>query len=167
MTGQRQAEKPARPLTGRKVLAGFVAAFGLITAVNLYLAYSAVSTFPGLEVKNGYVASQTFDVDRAAQESLGWQVSANLIEGGILRIAIRDRSGAPAAVDNLSATIGRPTERRDDQVLVLERGTSGYAANVDLAPGKWHLWLDAVSRDGTVFRQRLTLTVAQDAGGRE
>ena len=54
----------------------FVAAFGVIIGVNLVLALSAVRTFPGLEVKNSYVASQTFDERRAAQEALGWTVSA-------------------------------------------------------------------------------------------
>lgn len=166
MMEQPQSERPGKPLTGHKVLAIFVGAFGLIIAVNLFLAYSAVRSFPGLEVKNSYVASQSFDADRAAQEALGWEASASLGTGGVLRIAIKDRSGLPAALDSLTATIGRPTERGDDQVLVLEPGRSSYDAAVDLAPGKWHLWIDATSREGTPFRQRLTLTVAAAAGGR-
>ena len=40
-----------RQFTGKHALAVFVAAFGVIIAVNLVLAYSAVKTFPGLEVK--------------------------------------------------------------------------------------------------------------------
>lgn len=46
-----------KELTGRHVLLMFVAGFGIIIAVNLTLAFSAVRTFPGLEVKNSYVAS--------------------------------------------------------------------------------------------------------------
>jgi len=60
-----------RKLTGRHVLLIFVAAFGVIISVNLVLAYSAVNTFPGLEVRNSYVASQTFNDRKAAQEALG------------------------------------------------------------------------------------------------
>ncbi|MDZ4134978.1 MAG: FixH family protein, partial [Paracoccaceae bacterium] len=41
-------------LTGRKVLVITVSAFAVIIGVNLLLAYKAVSTFPGLEVKNSY-----------------------------------------------------------------------------------------------------------------
>ena len=59
--------KVERPLTGWHVLAMFVAFFGVIIAVNLTLAWQAISTFPGLEVENSYVASQTFDADRRAQ----------------------------------------------------------------------------------------------------
>ena len=41
----------ARELTGRHVLLITVAGFGTIIAVNLIMAFLAVGTFPGLEVK--------------------------------------------------------------------------------------------------------------------
>ena len=53
-----------RELTGRHVLVITLCAFGTIIAVNVFMAVMAVGTFPGLEVKNSYVASQTFDRDR-------------------------------------------------------------------------------------------------------
>ena len=53
--------KSARTLTGWHAAAIFGSFFGVIITVNLALAYSAVHTFPGLEVKNSYVASQEFD----------------------------------------------------------------------------------------------------------
>ena len=58
-------------LTGWHVLAIFVGAFGVIIGVNVALAWNAVATFPGLEVDNSYIASQTFDDRREAQEALG------------------------------------------------------------------------------------------------
>ena len=66
-----------RQITGRHVLIGFVGAFSVIIGVNLVLAWSAVRTFPGLEVKNSYVASQEFNERKAAQEGLGWTVEAD------------------------------------------------------------------------------------------
>ena len=51
----------AAPLTGRKVLLIAVVAFGVIIGVNVLMAVKAISTFPGLEVQNSYVASQVFD----------------------------------------------------------------------------------------------------------
>ena len=59
-------------ITGKHVLAITVSAFAVIIGVNVVMAWKAISTFPGLEVKNSYVASQTFDADRAAQQALGW-----------------------------------------------------------------------------------------------
>ncbi len=70
-----------RELTGRKVFAITAAFFGVIIAVNLLLAYKAVSTFPGLEVQNSYVASQTWDAERAAQQALGWDLAAEYDHG--------------------------------------------------------------------------------------
>ncbi len=78
-----------RVITGRHVLIGFCAAFGVIIAVNLWLAISAVRTFPGLDVPNSYVASQTFDKRRAAQEALGWATRAHEDRQGVLRLSIR------------------------------------------------------------------------------
>ncbi len=56
-----------KTLTGWHVFVMFGFGFGTIIAVNLTLAFNAVRTFPGLEVKNAYVASQGFDADRKAQ----------------------------------------------------------------------------------------------------
>jgi len=105
-----------RELTGRHVLALFVAGFGVIIAVNLTLAFQAVRTFPGLEVKNSYVASQKFDLRRDAQEQLGWTARAEL-RGGMLRLELADAEGRPADVRGLSVVIGRATHERDDQTL--------------------------------------------------
>ena len=57
----------AKELTGKKVLMILIGAFGTIIAVNVFMAYKAIGTFPGLEVKNSYVASQSFDAERGAR----------------------------------------------------------------------------------------------------
>ena len=57
----------ARELTGGKVLAITVSAFAIIIGVNVLLAFKAVSTFPGLEVENSYVASQGTVLGRAGR----------------------------------------------------------------------------------------------------
>ena len=59
-----------RTLTGWHVFAIFVGCFSVIITVNLTLAFQAVNTFPGLVTKNSYIASQSFDADRAAQDGL-------------------------------------------------------------------------------------------------
>ncbi len=147
-----------KPLTGRKVFAITAGAFGIIVAVNLTMAVKAVGTFPGLEVKNSYVASQSFDADRAAQEALGWDVSAG-IENGALRVVITGADGRPVAPPELTAMLGRTTMRGADTAPVLAFDGSAHVAAVDAAPGKWELRLDARAEDGTRFRQRLILRV--------
>ena len=89
-----------REITGRHVLFGMVGAFGVIITVNVIMAWQAVSTFPGLEVKNSYVASQTFDAERRAQEALGWTTAAE-VRGGEVVLSIRDAQGLPVMVSGL------------------------------------------------------------------
>ena len=145
-------------LTGRHVLFITVGAFGIIIAVNLVMAFKAVSTFPGLEVKNSYVASQTFDKDRAAQEALGWVVEPSY-DGKDLAIIIRDKAGLPAPVAELEILVGRTTMAADDQKPEMLYRGGIYSAPMQLAPGAWLIHLEAKAADGTPFRQRLDLFV--------
>jgi len=147
-------------LTGRKVLAITVSAFGVIIAVNVLLAYKAVSTFPGLEVANSYVASQTFDRDRAAQVALGWTLAAEYDKSGsTMELVFTGSNGHPAEVMDLSVLIGRPTEAKDDRWPVFVREGSAFRAPVELGPGKWMMKVEAHAPDGTLFHQRLDLLV--------
>lgn len=146
-------ENAGKPLTGRKVLAFTCGAFAVIIAVNLTLAYQAVATFPGLEVKNSYVASQKFDADRAAQLALDWDVKAELSEG-TLRLSF-DRAGAPVRPKIVSAVLGRATHVASDQTPLFEWDGRAFVAHPDLGPGNWNLRLVAEAQDGTIFRQRV------------
>lgn len=147
-------------LTGPKVLAISVASFGLIIAVNFYMAFKAITTFPGLEVDNSYVASQSFDVDRTAQIALGWTVTP--IYDPIaqkMHLDFRDAVGAPVTLNDLTVLVGRPTEAKDDLHPLFTQTDSIYTAPANLAMGKWMLQIEAHAADGTLFRQRRELKV--------
>lgn len=144
------------PLTGAKILGIFAAFYAVIITVNLVLAYQAVSTFPGLETANSYVASQTFDDDRAAQEALGWTADAR-IEGQELVLAMMDTAGMPAEVASVEGVFGRPTSVRDDQRPEFVFDGAVWRASVETMPGQWNLRLVALAEDGTPFRQRIVV----------
>ncbi len=147
-----------RKITGRHVFLGFAAAFAVIVGVNLVLAYSAIKTFPGLEVRNGYVASQTFNERKAAQEALGWSVRADQGDG-VLVLRITDAGGAPVEARELAVNIGRATTVAQDVAPDLSFNGSAYVAPLELAGGNWVVHLDAVAPDGTSFQQRFNLHV--------
>ncbi|WP_224823245.1 FixH family protein [Cognatishimia sp. MH4019] len=152
---------PARemaPFTGRKVFLFTASAFALIIAVNFFMAYSAVSTFPGLETKNSYVASQKFDADRAAQEALGWTIDAS-VHDDVLSLSVTDKAGQPVELADLSATFGRATSVRDDQSPDFRYEGGLYKADVHNAPGNWNLRMVAKAADGTEFRQRVIVHI--------
>lgn len=146
-----------KEIKGWHVFAGFALAFGIIIAVNVTLAVNAVRTFPGLEVKNSYVASQSFDADRTAQLALGWDVSATL-DGEELRLVILE-DGKPIAPQIESATFGRATVVSVDQTP--EFGFDGQAlrARVVAGPGNWNLRLKIRAADGTLFQQRVIVEI--------
>jgi nitrogen fixation protein FixH len=145
-----------RELTGRKVLAIFVAGFGIIIGVNVFMAWSAVSTFPGMEVSSSYADSQTFDERRFAQEALGWDASV-AIEDDTLILTLVDEGGRPVYPAELDALLTRPTNQLEDQVLMLERGANGVlTAPVEVSEGRWRLRLTGMARDGTEYRHNIT-----------
>lgn len=145
-------------LTGKHVLAITVSAFAVIIGVNVLLAYKAVSTFPGLEVDNSYVASQGFNARKAAQEALGWTMTPGY-QDGRMTLAFLDRAGRPVAVSELQVLVGRTTEAKDDTFPAFLRDGDLYAADLPLAKGKWMVKVTATAADGTLFEQRSELFV--------
>lgn len=145
-------------LTGRKVFAIMATGFGIIISVNLTMAYSAISTFPGLVVKNSYVASQNFDRERIAQEAIGLQIAAGY-DAGEIKIVVDSLAAIPVGIKNLEATVGRATHARSDQTLDLRKTGSVFSAPAALEPGAWVLRLRGEAENGTAFRQDLDLAV--------
>lgn len=156
-------DKPVKKLTGRKVFWMFFAAFGVIFSVNMLLLFKAVDTFPGLEVKNSYVASQTFDDMAQAQMSLGWEPAA-AYENGRVDVSLTGADGVAVFPDNFAVRIGRPTHGRDDHMPELTKTDDGYWFPIDLEDGKWFVYLNAISRSGTPFKTRLEFVVNTDDG---
>lgn len=147
-----------RQFTGKHALAVFVGAFGVIIAVNLVLAYSAVKTFPGLEVKNSYVASQEFNERLREQQALGWDATAET-KGGLLILRITDAQGDPVRVAELQAVVGRATHVRDDFTPDFTFDGVAYSAPATLATGNWNIRLVARDHDGAEFSRRIPLYV--------
>jgi nitrogen fixation protein FixH len=125
--------------------------------VNLTLAFNAVRTFPGLEVKNSYVASQSFQADRDAQLALDWDVSA-VLSGGVLSLKILE-GGKAIAPEIIEATFGRATSVTQDQSPAFAFTGTALVADVETAGGNWNLRLKARSADGALFQQRIIVEV--------
>lgn len=140
-------------LTGWHVMAIFVGCFSVIVTVNLTLAYNAVATFPGLEVKNSYMASQQFNAEREAQEALNWDVRAYTDRGALVLDIAQD--GAPVAPKILSATFGRATHVGEDQTPIFVFDGTAHRAPIQIRAGNWNLRLVAEAADGTIFKQRI------------
>lgn len=146
-------------MTGLKFLAIMVGAFTVIIGVNLTLAWQAIGTFPGLEVANGYVASQSFNEDRAGQIRLGWQTRAWDGHDGNLHLLISDPSGKPADLGDLTVLVGRSTTAAQDLTPQLAFNGADWEAPMALGPGRWIISVHAKAADGTPYRVRMPLHV--------
>lgn len=141
--------------SGRHMLGFAVGMFAIVIAVNLWMAFKAVNTFPGLEAVNGYISSQNFNAERAAQDRLGWTATPGY-DGKELTLRIVDRHGQPAPVGDLRVSVGRPTHIRDDQTPDLRFENGAWRAPLQLNPGVWVVHLRAHAPDGTLFQQRIS-----------
>lgn len=149
----------ARELTGRHVAIITVSFFAVIIAVNVFMSYMAISTFPGIEAQNTYYASQSFDADRKAMKELNWHVTHEYTDGE-LRFTLTEADGeTPAKVTEFKVLVGRATERMQDQSPDFMRDGATFHAPVVLGVGKWVLRMEAMSSDGKVFRQTRELYV--------
>ena len=102
-----------RPITGWHMVAGFTAFFGVIFAVNFYMASLARSTFGGVVVENSYVAGQHYNewLKKAeAQAKLGWTENVTLDKDRHVILGI-EKDGVPlsgiAATGEASHPLGR------------------------------------------------------------
>jgi nitrogen fixation protein FixH len=149
------------PLSGRKVFAMFATGFGIIIAVNLTMAFNAVGTFPGVETRNSYTASQNFQEKRANQQALGWTSQARLFygaEGPELVLDLRGPDGRPVDDAVLTGTLGRATNVAYDVHPQFAFDGAVWRAPVDVpTDGNWDLRLSGTAGDGTPFRKRLKL----------
>lgn len=145
-----------KQFTGKHMLAILVAFFGVVIAVNLTMAFFANSTWSGLIVKNGYVASQSFgkDLERArTQDALGWTVTMKHATDSVT-LTFADRNQQKLAGLTVTGQLRRPASARDDQTLAFSgTGPGDYAAAADLAPGVWELDIDAAGSAGSAFRK--------------
>ncbi|MFN3664163.1 FixH family protein [Yoonia sp.] len=149
------AQEP-RQFTGRHMLAVMLSSFGIIITVNLGMAYMAISTFPGVEARSTYVASQTFEVNRAAQDALGWDVVATL-DDGLLTLAITDQAGQPVQPRVIKAIFGRATHTGEDHTPDFTWTGTTLTAMVPSRDGYWNLRLELEAENGTIFRRRIQL----------
>lgn len=146
-----------RELKGRHVLIIALSAFALILTANMAMLFAATGSFPGLVVKNSYVAGVGWNERAAAQQALGWQTEIGFADG-MLTVALTDAEGKPVTGQALVATVGRPSSDTEDRQVVLSAGPDGYSARMNLAPGAWRI--ETATRTEPPFRYVSQIFVA-------
>jgi nitrogen fixation protein FixH len=146
----------ARPVTGRTVLFGMLAFFGVIFAVNGAFVYFALDSWPGLSSDKAYEDGLAYNKTLAAaerQRALGWQSAIELDAGQVLSVQFMDKSGSPVTGLTPNARFVRPTHEGEDREVQLNEVDQGkYTASVaGLASGRWKVELRVPGGNGTRF----------------
>lgn len=135
-----------RHFTGVHMLATMIGFFGVVIAVNAYMATSAVSTFSGTVVDNSYVASQEYNkwlAQAHAQSQAGWRASARVAQGRV-EVVMTSAAGAlhGLRIDGIAEhPLGLVADIR---LTFVERTPGVYVAAVPIPAGRWRLKLAAV-----------------------
>ena len=156
-----------RELTGRHVLLGFVAFFGVVFAVNAVLVRAAISTFGGVETASSYRAGLQFEHEVAVaerQNALHWQVSGKLTRNGageaVLDLTARDANGAPLPGLRADARLAHPADERLDRVIEIRSVAAGvFHGQAAAQPGQWDLIVDLYRGDQRLFRSQGRVTL--------
>ena len=156
-----------RELTGRHVLLGLIAFFGVVFAVNGVLVRAAISTFGGVETASSYKAGLQFEHEVAVaerQDALHWQVSGTLRRAGagqaVLDLTARDARGAPLAGLSADARLAHPADERLDRVIEVRSVAAGvFHGQAAAQPGQWDLIVDLYRGGERVFRSQSRVTL--------
>ncbi len=129
-----------KPFTGWHMATILVGFFGIVIAVNVYMARAAIATFGGTVVDNSYVASQEFNDWLAAarkQEQLGWDTRLSLGEGRHVRI-VAAKAGAALTGLGGSGFASHPLGATPPIKLEFFQAPDGSLASAEALPdGRW------------------------------
>jgi nitrogen fixation protein FixH len=151
----------AHPFTGLHMLAVVFLFFGTIIAVNVAMVFAATGTFPGLVVKNSYVASQNYNellAEARLQEQAGWRAELTTRDG-VISFRLADEAGRMQHGLDVRAIVGRPSTTMEDRELSLREGTDGYIAAESVATGLWEIDIEALRGETLVYRKRQRLFI--------
>ncbi|MFA6219771.1 MAG: FixH family protein [Erythrobacter sp.] len=127
----------ARRFSGWHMTAILVGGFGVVVAVNVFMATQAVGSFGGVVVENSYVASQEFNdwLDEAAKENaLGWTATVGRDGNGKLAVTTRNTPAGTTATAQLRHPLGH--EKPRSWTLVAD-GAGGFTSTERLPEGRW------------------------------
>ena len=127
------------PNRSRWIPWAFVGAFLLVTGVNGVMVYSAISTFTGVSTPRAYDRGRTYnDVlhEAARQDALGWHPRLRL-EGGTLRLEVKDGAGNPVPGD-ITGWLVRPLTGERHEMALNATGPGLWRGEIGpIQPGQW------------------------------
>ena len=149
-----------KPITGKTVLYGMIAFFGVIMAVNGAFVYFALSSWPELVSKKSYQEGLEYNatLDAAqAQSERGWSSSLTY-DGNAFRVMLADKTHVPLEGLDVIATVRRPVNDAANIILTMGEDMDQpgyYVADVVLPlSGRWYIVIEAARDDAVTYRMQ-------------
>ena len=164
MNTQRQ-EKPGFVFTGWHMLTIMMLFFGTVIAVNVTMAWNAVSSWSGLVVQNTYVASQQFNgkAEAAKARKASGIVGRLELQDDTITYEVTHPAKGPVATDAVTLNFRRPVGEKQDFSLVLEKQSANrFAAHHRLAAGDWIVEAVAVKDGKIIVHEGSRIDIAGD-----
>ncbi|CAN1523008.1 COG5456 Predicted integral membrane protein linked to a cation pump [Sphingomonadaceae bacterium] len=143
-----------KPFTGYHMAAILIGFFGIVIAVNIYMAKQAIGSFGGTVVDNSYVASQQYNgwLEQADREAkLGWTATVAKFDDGRISVMVSDH-GVPGKDFVVSAKAEHPLGRTPARNLQFQPDEIGrYVSLAPVPDGRWLLQVK-ISRDGNHYK---------------
>jgi nitrogen fixation protein FixH len=153
-------ERRERTVTGRHVLLGLLAFFGVVVLVNGTFVILSLSSWTGVETEAAYQRGLDYNRTISAaeeQRARGWRagldVSSRANGGTSVALSLVDGAGRPVDVVKVDVLLRRPTNDREDRQLAMEPDGSGrYVINLDPSDaGRWKVRVDVRLADGSSY----------------
>ncbi len=152
MTLTNPSPREPRRITGRMVLIGFIAFFGVISAVNGVFMYMAINTWPGLTTEDAYMKGLNYNdtlADGERQAALGWRSDVAISADGLASVRMSGPSGEPVSGLIVSVEFARPVGALETSLIPLSEVSPGVYSG-PFAPtedGRWKAEVTATTSD--------------------
>ncbi|MBS0558738.1 MAG: FixH family protein [Proteobacteria bacterium] len=136
-------------------------AMAAVFAVNAYMVYAAVTSFPGAAGTDGFDLSNDYRKILAAEQkqaALGWHVEAAADSEHRAHLRLTDKAGAPLAGAAVTAQAERPVGPPDRTALAFHAAPGGdLVADTTLFSGQWDVLITVQSDGRTLTATRRLL----------
>lgn len=162
------AAKQPRMITGRMVLIGFIAFFGVVGTVNGIFMYLALHTWPGLTTEHSYTDGLAYNQTLAAAErqvALGWHSTVTLAPGAIgqphaVTVNVIGKDGAELNGLDVALTFERAVGIPNTSPVPLRESAPGTYTGTFTVPlmGRWQAYVTAKGVDGAQYQMMHDVT---------
>ena len=130
----------------------------VVFAVNGYMVYAALRSFPGIAGTDGFDLSNGYGKILEAEErqaALGWQVIAAVDADRRAHLRLTDKAGAPLPGAAVTARAERPVGPPEETPLAFHPASGGdLIADTTLFSGQWDVLLTVESGGSTYTATR-------------